>query len=85
MRSEWIAKYEETDIRITNSWITGEKLFVNNELQDEKLSYLSSSMSGFLVTIEGKRLNIKTNISGFFRVGCRLFINHKKVDLIQIK
>ena len=32
MRSEWIANYEGNEIKITNSWITGEKLFVNNEI-----------------------------------------------------
>jgi hypothetical protein len=31
MKSEWIANYESNEIKITNSWFTGEKLFVNNE------------------------------------------------------
>jgi len=39
MRSIWIANYEENEIRIENSWVRGEKLFVNNKLQDERLSF----------------------------------------------
>jgi hypothetical protein len=43
MKSEWIAKYEETEIKITNNWFNGEKLYVNNELQDEQLSFITPS------------------------------------------
>ena len=86
MKSEWIANYEETQIKITNSWFSGEKLYVNNELQDEQLSFITpSNMTGNLVTKKGEKLNIKTNISGFFSVSCRLFIDNKKVVLIQTK
>ena len=35
MKSEWIAKYDENVIKVTNSWFSGEKLFINNELQKE--------------------------------------------------
>jgi hypothetical protein len=35
MKSEWILKYDDNEIKVTNSWFSGEKLFVNNELQDE--------------------------------------------------
>jgi hypothetical protein len=46
MRSEWIANYEGNEIKITNSWITGEKLFVNNEIQDDRLSFISCNLTG---------------------------------------
>ena len=60
MRSEWIANYEGNEIKITNSWITGEKLFVNNVIQDDRLSFISCnsiclnsiSLKDFLHTIE---------------------------------
>ena len=71
---------------MTNSWFGGEKLFVNNELQDEQLSFITpSNMTGSFVDKNGAKLNIKTNISGFFTVSCRLFIDNKKVELKQIK
>ena len=86
MKSEWIAKYEETVIKITNNWFSGEKLYVNNELQDEQLNFITpSNLSGNLINKEGQKLDIKTNISGFFTVSCRLFIDNKKVELKQTK
>lgn len=86
MKSEWIAKYEETEIKITNNWFSGEKLYVNNELQDEQLSFITpSNMTGNLITKEGQKLNIKTNILGFFFVSCRLFIDNQKIVLKQTK
>ncbi len=86
MNSEWIAKYEENEIRITNSWLNGEKLYVNNQLQDEQLNYITPSrMAGTLLDKNGQKLKIKTNLSGFFRVSCRLFIDNNKVELKQTK
>lgn len=86
MKSEWIAKYENNDIKIVNNWFTGEKLFVNNELQDEQLNFITpSKMTGNLLNLKGEKLNIKANISGFFTVSCRLFVDNKKLELQQIK
>ncbi|MGO4906026.1 hypothetical protein [Flavobacterium sp. W20_MBD1_R3] len=69
MKSAWIAKYEETEIKITNNRFSGEKFYVNNELQDEQLSFITpSNMNGNLINKVGEKLNIKTNISGFFFV-----------------
>jgi hypothetical protein len=86
MKSTWIAKYEENEIRIENNWFKGEKLFVNNKLQDDKLSILalSSNLTGHLKNNNGERLKIKVNISGFFSVGCRLFVDNKRLELTQI-
>jgi hypothetical protein len=39
MKSEWIVKYDDNEIKVTNSWFSGEKPFVNNELQEEQLSF----------------------------------------------
>ena len=86
MKSEWIAKYENTEIKITNSWFGGEKLFVNGELQDEQLNFVTPSrMTGNLTNSKGEKLNIKANVSGFFTVSCRAFVDNKKLDLQQTK
>lgn len=86
MKSEWIANYEGNEIKVTNSWSSGERLFVNNELQDEQLNFITpSNMTGSLVDKSGKTVGIKANISGFFTVSCRLFIDHKKIELKQTK
>ena len=84
MRSIWIANYEENEIRIENSWFRGEKLFVNNKLQDEKLSLFSSNLTGNLI-LKGDKKPIKVNLSGWFTVGCRLFIDDEKVEVTKTK
>jgi hypothetical protein len=86
MKSEWMATYEGSEIKVTNGWFTGEKLFVNNQLQDEQLNFITpSQMTGKLTATNGAELNIKTNLSGFFSVNCRLFVDNKKVELQQTK
>lgn len=86
MKSEWNTKYEETEIKITNSWFGGEKLYINNELQDEQLNFITpSNMTGNLVNKQREKLSVKANISGFFTVSCRLFIDNKKIELKQIR
>jgi hypothetical protein len=85
MKSEWIAKYEDSEIKIINNWFSGEKLFVNGELQDEQLNFITPSrMTGNLISRNGEKLDIKANISGFFTVSCRLFVDNKKMELQQI-
>lgn len=86
MKSEWIANYEGNEIKITNSWFHGERLYVNNELQDEQINFITPPiLTGSLVDTNGNTTNIKANISGFFTVSCRLFVNHKKIKLKQTK
>jgi hypothetical protein len=86
MKSEWITKYNDNEIKVTNSWFKGEKLYVNNKLQDEQLSFITpSNMTGNLLGKNEEKLNIKVNISGFFTVSCRLFIDNNKVELKKTK
>ena len=85
MRSEWIVKYGNTDIKVVNTWFSGEQLFVNGELQDERLNFLSADLTGHLIDENGVRKNIKANLSGFFKIGCRLFVDDEKMMVTQIK
>lgn len=86
MKSEWIANYEENEIKITNSWFTGEKLYVNNKLQDEQLNFITpSNMTGSLKNKNEKEVLIKANVSGFWTVSCRVFIDNNKIELKQTK
>lgn len=84
MKSEWVVEYQGNEIKITNSWFSGEKLYVNNKLQDEKLSFITpSDLTGNLKDNKGEKLAIKANLSGFFKVSCRLFIDNTKIELKQ--
>ena len=85
MGSIWIANYEGNEIRIENSGFRGEKLFVNNKLQDKRLSFFSSNLTGHLISKEGKRMPIKANLGGNFTVECWLFIDDDPIEITKIK
>jgi len=85
MATTWTANYEGNEIRIENSSFLGEKLFVNNKLQDEKWSLFSSDLTGHLVSNDGERKPIKVNLGSWmwFTIGCRLFVDDEKVEVVK--
>lgn len=85
MKSEWIVKYENSEIKIVNTWFNGEMLFVNNELQDERFGLFGSDLTGHVINEKGERKNIKVNIGGAFGISCRVFIDDKKMTTEKIK
>lgn len=71
----WEVKYGENMIRVENGW-DGEKLFVNDNLQDKQLGITNRSrLWGELPTGE----KIKVSLGGFFRVHCLIFVNNKLI------
>ena len=54
----------------------GERLYVNGELQDERMGFsFQSRLWGQLATGE----TVKVSIGGIFVVHCRIFVNNKLV------
>jgi hypothetical protein len=84
MRSEWIVKYENTEIKVVNTWFNGEKLYVNNELQDEQYGIFGSHLTGHLINSSGERKNIKAHLHSIFAVNCIVFIDDRKMAIEQI-
>ncbi len=85
MRSVWICNYEHNEIRIENSWFKGEKLYVNDQLQDAQVNVFSTVLTGSIVDKNNEKKPIKASLGGFFTVGCRLFIDHVEVPLTKVK
>ncbi|MGV0922955.1 hypothetical protein [Empedobacter tilapiae] len=87
MKSIWEATFENNVIRIENNWFSGEKLFVNDKLQDYQINYFSTPiLTGHLKNSKDEKLNIKVNIlQEFFGVNCILFIADEQVALKKIK
>ena len=85
--SIWIANYEGNEIRIENSLFHGDKLFVNNKLQDERVNFFTSNLTGHLISKDGKRMPIKVNLylSGWFTIECRLFVDDEKLEVTKTK
>ena len=85
MKSIWIAQVEGNEIRVENGWLSGERLYVNGQLQDRQTNVFSASLSGSLKAPDGKELPVKANLGGFFRIRCHLFVDNRKVALTQVK
>ncbi|MDO5614916.1 MAG: hypothetical protein Q4G16_01910 [Cruoricaptor ignavus] len=85
MKSIWLAEYGNNKIRVENYWFKGEKLYVNDELQHETLSFFTTNLTGHITNDKGEKEGIKVNLSGWFSIGCRLFIDDKKVATKQIE
>ena len=88
MKSTWQATYENNTIKIVNTWLSGERLYVNGNLQDYNKNMLSSAshLTGHLISINREKLLIKAKLfqKGFF-VDCMLFIDDKIVSVKKVK
>ena len=71
----WEINHNGNVIRVENS-VSGERLYVNDELQDEQIGFgVRARLWGQLHTGE----KIKVSLGGWFVVNCRIFIDHKMV------
>ena len=83
MKSVWATNYQGNQIKIINTWFGGEQLFVNGVLQDKKFSFFSANLSGHLLNSNSERELIKVSLFGWFKIGCQLFIDDKKIEVTQ--
>ena len=72
---KWDVNYNGNVIRVENR-ISGEKLYVNDELQDEQRGLaIRIRLCGKLHTGE----EIKVSLGGWFVVNCMIFVDNKRV------
>ena len=85
MKKSWELNYKGHTIRVENSWLHGEKLYVNNELQDESVGFsFRGRLIGNVVTGEGHKEAIKVSLGGWFVINIRMFIDDRQVFPIEI-
>ena len=86
MKSIWEATVGNDVIRIENNWFSGEKLFVNNQLEDFQVNYFNPPILTGHIKNNQERIAIKANLQqGLFGVSCILFIDDEQVALKKIK
>lgn len=86
MKSIFKALYNNHEIRVENTWFSGERLYINNELQDETISFFPPVRLTGHILENGEKIPVKANIySGFVSIQCSLFINDKKVKIHKIR
>ena len=77
---KWDIKYKGHDIRVENGWLSGERLYVDGELQDEQVGFgLRSRLYGKVKENEGAGEDIKVSLGGWFTINCRIFIDGKLI------
>jgi len=77
---KWDIKYKDHDIRVENGWFSGERLYVDGELQDEQVGFgFRSRLYGKIKNHEGAGEDIKVSLGGWSTINCRIFINGKLI------
>ena len=78
--SIWNVKYNGHDIRVENSWLSGERLFIDDELQDMKKGLgLRSVLYGKIKQSDGKDEEVRVSLGGWLTVDCHIFVDNKLV------
>lgn len=71
--------YNGHHIQVENSWFTGEKLYVDGQLQDENLGLgLRAILNGELKSNEDRK-SIKVAMGGIFKINCRIFVENNLI------
>lgn len=87
MQSEWRVKYAGSEIKVVNTWFSGEYLYVNNELQDKtgSLDGLSATLTGHVYDENGIKKSIKVHLGGTLQVRCIVIIDGKEFEPTKVK
>ena len=73
MKSTWTTNYKNNEIRVENTWFKGERLFVNDTLQDEKFGIFSSDLTGHIINTKNEKesiSNVDDSCGFIFNVYC---------------
>jgi len=85
MKKVFEAIYNGHQIRVENRW-SGEKLYVDGELQDENLGLaLRATLTGKLRNNSNEFKHIKVTLGGNFKIHCKIFVDNVLVPSHQIK
>jgi len=84
MKTTWTATVEGKEIRITYGWFGGERLYVNGQLQDEKVSTFGTpTLTGHFIRGNGEKALLKANLYMTFGLRCSLFVDDVKVPVTK--
>ena len=77
----WTTQYKGPEIKVENGWFSGERLFVDGEMQDEhKGMGFRSKLWGKIPEGDGSGEVIKVSLGGWFVMNCRIFIDDKLIQ-----
>lgn len=86
MKKVFEAIFEGHRIQVENRWFTGEKLYVDGELQDENLGLaFRGTLNGRIRNKGNGSKSIKVTLGGFFSTHCKVFVDNVLVPSYHIK
>ena len=85
MTSIWTGQFDNNEIKVENTWFHGERLYVNNILQDETYGFTGTKLLGHLFDKDRNKLHIKANLGGVLKITCNVFVDDRKVEITQNK
>ena len=74
MKKTFEVMHDGHHIQVVNNWFTGEKLYVNGQLQDENLGLAVRAVLNGELKSNDDRKSIKVALGGFFKINCRIFV-----------
>ncbi|KMK75346.1 hypothetical protein AB990_16065 [Alkalihalobacillus pseudalcaliphilus] len=84
MEKTFEVNYEGHQISVINTWINGEKLYIDGNLQDENLGLsFRGTLKGKFINVNNEVRNVKVSIGGFFSISCRIFVENELVYPIR--
>ena len=72
----WTVEYNGNIIRVENTWVR-ETLFVNAEIQDENIGFMSSRSKLWGVLATGEE--VKVSIGSIFKMHCNIFVAQRLI------
>ena len=79
MKKTFEVMHDGHHIQVVNSWFTGEKLYVNGQLQDENLGLAVRAVLNGELKSNDDRKSIKVALGGFFKINCRIFVENSLI------
>ncbi|MEK3953820.1 hypothetical protein [Psychrobacillus sp. FSL K6-1464] len=79
MKKTFEVMHDGHHIKLVNSWFTGEKLYVNGQLQDENLGLAVRAVLNGELKSNDDRKSIKVALGGFFKINCRIFVENNLI------
>jgi len=76
----WNINHKGHEIRVENGWLSGERLVVDGETQDEQKGFaFRSRLWGKIKNGDGAGEAIKVSTGGWLIVGCSIFVDDKLI------
>ena len=81
---EWLATYENHEIRIVNTWFSGAKLYIDGDCRDTNTEYVTVSgnrpvLSATIHRPDGQQLRVEVYVTALLTTKAKICVNGRQV------